>query len=179
MKTNILLIGMPATGKSTLGQLLAEKKGLSFVDVDAIIDGSMGLSGQEILDSFGDDGYGKLEAEALDSIQGNGLVISTGGSAIYQKGAISRLKETALVVHLRANVSSLLARIKDFDQRAIVRAKSLSFADLYAERMPLYEAAADIHFDTDCDGLNAETAVKILICMLDEAPEFSWQANCS
>lgn len=177
MKTNILLIGMPGTGKSTLGKLLAEKKALQFVDVDAMIDANAGLPTQEILDSLGDDGYGKLEANALDSIQGDGLVIATGGSAIYQKPAILRLKLTSLVIHLHAKADTLLLRIKDYDQRAIVRAKTLNFTDLYAERMPLYVAATDIDFDTDQAGMSVEAAVKQLIALVDESLEFSWKAN--
>ncbi len=177
MKTNILLIGMPGTGKSTLGKLLAEKKALQFVDVDAMIDANAGLSAQEILDSFGDEGYSELEASALDSIQGSGLVIATGGSAIYQQEAISKLKLNALTIHLRAKASILLERIKDFDQRAIVRAKELSFAELYAERMPLYEASADINLDTDRDDLSAEITIKELIRALDDTPEFSWMVS--
>ena len=177
MKTNILLIGMPGTGKSTLGKLLAEKKALQFVDVDAMIDANAGLPTQEILDSFGDEGYGELEASALDSIQGSGLVIATGGSAIYQQKAISKLKLNALTIHLRAKASTLLERIKDFDQRAIVRAKELSFTELYAERMPLYEASADINLDTDRDNLSAEIAIKELIRALDDTPEFSWMVS--
>ena len=174
MKTNILLVGMPATGKSTLGKLLAEQKAMQLVDVDAMIDASAGLPTQKILDSIGDEGYGKLEFEALDAIQGNNLVIATGGSAIYQKTVISKLKLTAVVIHLRAKSDILLERIKDYDQRAIVRAKKLSFADLYAERMPLYEAAADINFDTDRQGLSAEMAINELIVILDKLPDFSW-----
>ena len=70
-----------------------------------------------------------------------------------------------------------MLRIKDYDQRAIVRAKTLNFTDLYAERMPLYIAATDIDFDTDQAGMNVEAAVKQLIALVDESLEFSWKAN--
>ena len=177
MKKNILLVGMPGTGKSTLGKLLSEKKGLQFVDVDAMIDASANMPPQEILDSLGDEGFCKLEASALDSIQGDGLVIATGGSAIYQKPAIAKLKLTSLVIHLRAASNTLLERIKDFDQRAVVRAKNLSFAELYAERMPLYQAVTDIDFDTDQPGLTVDTAVQQLIALIDASADFSWMAH--
>lgn len=174
MKTNILFIGMPGTGKSTLGKLLAEYTSLQFVDVDALIDASVDMPAQKILDTLGDDGYGKLEETALNNVQGDGLVIATGGSAIYQQAAILRLKKRALIIHLQAQADNLLERINDFEQRAIVRAKQLSFVDLYAERMPLYSAVADIEFYTDQEELSVEKNVEKLITLLDQWPNFHW-----
>lgn len=165
IKQNFLLIGMPGTGKSTLGKLLADKLNKQFIDTDALISKQLNMPTQRALDTMGNRAFGDAEEHALMSVADinssdingldvngtdvNGLVIATGGSAIYQLDAINHLKESATVIHLIANKETLLDRIDNFSSRAIVIDEGMSFADLYAERMPLYQAVADIEFQTD------------------------------
>ena len=148
-KSNIILIGMPGTGKSTLGALLAESLYKSFVDTDALIESISGLPIQQSLDQLGNEAYGRLEHQALMGIDQGNLVIATGGSAVYQTQAMHYLKNNAIVIHLSASFGTLNQRIKNFDSRAIVMDENMNFSDLYAQRMPLYQAIADIEFVTD------------------------------
>lgn len=148
-KHNIILVGMPGTGKSTLGSLLAESLNKTLIDTDVLISELCGLATQVALDTLGNEAYGELEHQALMGITQDNLIIATGGSAIYQNLAMSYLKENAIVVHLSASFETLNDRIKDFSSRAIVMSEGMTFADLYAERMPLYEAIADIELLTD------------------------------
>ncbi len=144
-----MLVGMPGTGKSTLGALLAESLNKRLIDTDILISEICGIPTQQALDELGNESYGEFEHKALVGITEDDLVIATGGSAIYQKAAMSFLKKNAIVVHLSASFETLSSRIKDFSTRAIVMKDGMTFADLYDERMPLYQEIADIELVTD------------------------------
>ncbi len=172
-KKNILLVGMPGTGKSTLGALLAESLNKNLIDTDILIREICGIPTQQALDELGNDAYGKYECQALEGIVEDDLVIATGGSAIYQKSAVMYLKKNAIVVHLRASFETLSERIKDFSTRAIVIKEGMTFADLYAERMPLYQAVADIELITDEENDSPHESTQKALTLIRQHADFA------
>ena len=165
-KENLLLIGMPATGKSTLGLMLAEKLNKSFVDTDTVIEQISGMACHKLIDLYGIETFSKYEDQALRSQQEKQLVISTGGSAVYCYDAMMELKENAIVVHLSASFETLESRISNFSTRAIVMFDGMNFKDLYHERMPLYREIADIELVTDqADDTPDESLEKVLLAL--------------
>jgi len=172
-KSNILLIGMPATGKSTLGRLLAKELNKSFVDTDDSISDLVGMPIQEALDNFGNKGFGEKENEVLLAVDQSNLIISTGGSAIYQSDAIEYLKLNAITVHLYAEKSTLLKRIQNFSTRALVIEEGMTFEELFEERMPLYVAAADINVSTDGQSGDIRKSLASIIEKVQSHPDYA------
>jgi len=147
-QVNLILIGMPGTGKSTLGEGAAKALGLNFVDTDQIIEDIAGLPVQKVLDQ-GREKFAELENTALKTPPQVDQLIATGGSAIYCKETLSSLKEKSVIVHLVASINTLEERIDNFASRGIVIPEGMTFHDLYAERMPLYKSMADAELITD------------------------------
>lgn len=145
---NLVLIGMPATGKSTLGKELAKALELQFIDTDEEIERLAGKPKQLILDQ-GIDVFSEYEKQALVGLRRAGLVVATGGSAIYCQQALENIKQYSVILHLTASLPSLEKRIKDFDTRAVVMPNKMSFTELYDQRMPLYRQIADVEMKTD------------------------------
>ena len=154
---------MPGTGKSTLGKLLSKALSQHFIDTDDLISDRLKMPMQLALDTLGFDAFSSVEQRILLSINEMKAVIATGGSAIYQKEAILQLKKTAIVIHLSASYETLTQRIENFSSRAIAMSKDMSFQDLYDERMPLYEAVADIHFITDQYEYTLEESLELIL----------------
>jgi shikimate kinase len=146
-KTNILMVGMPGAGKSTIGVLLAKDMSMNFMDVDVFIQGHEGRKLQDIIDNDGIDIFKKLEEKYLMEIDVNGHIISTGGSAIYCTNGINYLKQSCVIVYLDINLETLKERLGDFSTRGVVIKEGQTFMDLYKERCKLYKAAADIAID--------------------------------
>ncbi len=144
MKDNIVLIGMPSCGKSTIGVVLAKVLGYQFVDSDLVIQERTGLLLYEIIDSRGVDGFNRIENEINASLNYHKAVIATGGSVIYGKEAMEHLKSIGTVVYIELPISELRERIGDFAQRGVSIRVGQSFGELYEERKPLYETYADI-----------------------------------
>lgn len=172
-KQNILLIGMPGTGKSTLGKLLSDALGKRFVDTDDLISELLDMPTQEALDTLGSQAFNVAEQKVLMNLSEKNAVIATGGSAIYQKEAIQYLKKDAVVVHLSASYETLTKRIDNFSSRAIVMAKDMSFQDLYNERTPLYEAAADILFVTDQYNQTPQQSLELILKAISQYSDVS------
>lgn len=162
--SNIILIGMPGAGKSTVGVKLAEAMGLAFLDTDVYIE-SIESANLEYLMAFnGAEGFAEIENKYIQSIQCVDTVISTGGSVIYYPEGMSYLKSQGQVVYLKCSISTLEDRLGDLEQRGVLT-KGLSLADIYAERQSLYEKYADITISVD--HLNVDTIVQqILYCKL-------------
>ncbi len=143
-KTNIVLIGMAGSGKSSVGGDLARLLGLDFVDVDMLIEANQHTPLQDLLNDLGAQGFRKLEEKALLSMQYENHIIATGGSAIYSDAGITHLKRSAVVVLLDVALPILEKRVGDFSMRGLVKTEDQTFAQLFAERSPLYQKHADL-----------------------------------
>ena len=164
-KSNIVLIGMPGAGKSTIGVLLAKRRALDFVDTDLLIQRKYGDALQEIVNT---EGYLKLrdiEEEVICSTKRHEHVIATGGSAVYSEKAMMHLKERAIVVFLNVTFEEITRRVTDFDSRGIAMREDQTFEDLFNERYPLYERYAD--YSIDCNLKNQDTITNEICRLLD------------
>ena len=151
MKTrdNIILIGMPGVGKSTVGVLLAKRLKLAFVDTDIYIQTQEGKSLQELIQLHGASGFCDLEGNYILSISATASVIATGGSVVYIQAAMEHLQAGGQIVHLDLELNRLQKRLDDIDARGVVIGPDQHLGDLYAERQPLYAEYADITITTD------------------------------
>ncbi|MEZ5529872.1 MAG: shikimate kinase [Porticoccaceae bacterium] len=151
MKDNIVLIGMPGTGKSTVGLLLAKTLGKDFVDSDILIQVREGKTLQQIMDENDYLHLRQIEEQVLTDILGRNLVIATGGSAVYSEVAMEHLANNGTIVYLDTPLTVLRQRIRDYDTRGIARRPDQSFEELFAERTALYRRYADITVPGDLD----------------------------
>ena len=141
---NLILIGMPGSGKSTVGVLLAKQTARAFVDTDLLIQTAVGRPLQDIVDSDGYVELRRLEEEVLLGIDCCKHVIATGGSAVYSDQAMMHLKTGGRVVFLDVDLETLQERVGDFSQRGLAKRPDQTFAELFAERGALYRRYADI-----------------------------------
>lgn len=155
------LIGMPAAGKSTVGVILAKQTGLRFVDTDLDIQVREGATLQEIIDSRGYLHLRDIEHAVLMEVDLSGALIATGGSVVYSRDAMARLKAAGPVVYLQADPATLEARIALAPPRGIASDSNASFAEVYAERSVLYQRYADLTVDA-CAGSADQVARTIL-----------------
>lgn len=146
-KRNITLIGMPASGKSTVGVLLAKRLGYAFVDVDILIQSQEKRLLKEIIAEEGMEGFLKVENRVNASLETERSVIAPGGSVIYGKEAMEHLKEISTVVYLKLNYEEVEKRLGDLTERGVVLKDGMTLLDLYQERAPYYEKYADITVD--------------------------------
>lgn len=142
--TNIILIGMPGAGKSTLGVQLAKQLGLSFVDTDLLIQTQADRTLQDILDTDGYMALRAIEESTLLNLDVTKTLIATGGSAVYSDKAMRHLKSLGCIIYLEVALESLEARVNNESSRGIARPANQTFADVFAERTPLYHQYADI-----------------------------------
>ena len=142
--SNIVLIGMPGSGKSTVGVILAKMLSKDFIDTDVLIQVSEGRSLQDIVDTDGHLALRALEENQLLALNCKNNVIATGGSAVYSEKAIRHLKSDAVLVFLDVNLHNLLKRVYDFSTRGLAKSPEQSFAELFEERIELYREFADI-----------------------------------
>ena len=154
---NIVLIGMPGAGKSTIGVLLAKSMLMDFVDTDLLIQKRYASSLCDIIKSKGIDEFLSIENSVISSFEFYNCVIATGGSAVYGTEAMEKLKEDAVVDYLKVNPDELVKRIKNIHTRGIAMKEGTTIYELYNQRSPLYEKYSDITID--CSGLSAEQCV--------------------
>ncbi|MBQ6463102.1 MAG: shikimate kinase [Pseudobutyrivibrio sp.] len=147
MKENIVLIGMPGVGKSTLGVVLAKELGFQFVDADLLIQERENRLLKEIIAEDGVEGFLKIENDVNASIRAEKTVIATGGSVIYGSDAMEHLKEIGTVVYLKLDYDTLDSRLGNLKGRGVVLKDGQTLQDLYNERIPLYEKYADVIVD--------------------------------
>lgn len=149
---NIILIGMPSCGKSTVGVLLAKKLGYRFIDSDILIQEREGKLLHEIISEQGVDGFIAVENAFNASIEIDRAVIATGGSVVYGTEAMSHLKRIGRVIYLKISYETLAARLGDYVHRGVVLQKGYTLRDMYEERAVLYEKYADVIIDEDSVG---------------------------
>lgn len=147
MIRNITLIGMPASGKSTIGVLLAKRLGFSFVDVDIVIQEKERRLLKEIIEQEGMEGFLQVEDRINRELEAERSVIAPGGSVIYGAEAMAHLKSISTVVYLRLSYEELEERLGDLIDRGVALKDGMSLRELYEERLPLYERYADITID--------------------------------
>lgn len=162
-KSNIVLIGMPGAGKSTLGVVLAKILGMDFVDGDILIQNQVGNTLQKIIDAQGVDGFLQVENDVLAAVDVQNTVISTGGSAIYSDEAMKHLTEIGTVVYLDVSLEELRSRLGSLHERGVVMRKgvSMSLDEIFEERGPLYRKHAEVTLQTD--GLTVREATRKLV----------------
>ena len=143
-KTNITLIGMPASGKSSVGVVLAKRLGKKFVDTDIVIQEKYGKLLKELIEEHGDEGFREIEDEVNAGLDLDNSIISPGGSVVYGEKAMQHLKEISVIIYLELSYTAIKSRLGDLIERGITLKEGQSLKDLYLERVPLYEKYADI-----------------------------------
>lgn len=162
---NIVLIGMPGAGKSTVGVVLAKHAGFKFVDSDLVIQEQTGMLLHEIITKEGDDGFRQVENRINASLQVKHSVIATGGSVVYGREAMKHLREIGTVVYLKLSCEAIEERLGDLKERGVTLREGQTLRQLYDERIPLYERYADV--TVECEGktireIVAEISARIL-----------------
>ncbi len=157
MKNNIVLIGMPGVGKSTVGVILAKILGYRFVDTDIVIQENENKLLKDIISEKGIDGFIETENKVVKKLKADKSVIATGGSVVYGEEAMKHLCEIGTVIYLKLDYNKLKYRLGNIKNRGVVIRKGQKLSDLYSERCPLYEKYADIIIDEN--GKNIEKTV--------------------
>lgn len=144
---NIVLIGMPTSGKTTIGTELSAVIGYGYIDSDSVIVARAGKNLRELIAELGNEKYLDFEAKVNAEISANRCVIATGGSAIYREKGIRKLQENAVVVYLKISYEEMSRRLGDLVARGVVLKEGFTLLDMYKEREPLYEKYADVTVD--------------------------------
>ena len=158
---NIILIGMPGAGKSTIGVILAKSLLFDFCDTDLSIQKETGESLCDTISKIGIDEFISLEEQVICSHNFTNSVVATGGSAVYGEDAMAKLKGNGTIVYLKVSPEELQSRIKNIHTRGIAMKEGTTIKELYEERAPLYEKYADVTII--CDGKTAEECVDLII----------------
>jgi len=141
---NIVLIGMPGAGKSTVGVLLAKRLGYNFIDTDLLLQSEQQCRLQQLIARVGLESFKELEADVLCRLATTRSVIATGGSAVYSAQAMAHLGQLGQRVFIDIPLEDLLARVNDMDTRGLVIGPGESYQQLYLERQPLYKKYAEV-----------------------------------
>ncbi len=157
MKSNIVLIGMPGAGKSTIGVVLAKIIGYHFLDSDLVIQERENRLLYEIISQEGIEGFLKIENDVNASLNAECSIIATGGSVVYGKEAMEHLKEIGEIVYLKTDYPTIKNRLGNLEKRGVALKPGQTLKDLYDERTKLYEAYADITVDEK--GLGTEETI--------------------
>lgn len=144
---NIILIGMPASGKSTVGVLLAKRIGYRFLDTDLLIQEKEERLLKEIIAVEGMSGFLAIEERINREVDARRTVIAPGGSVIYGPSAMKHFKEIGTVVYLKISYEELTKRLGNLVDRGVALKEGMSLLDLYHERVPIYEKYADVTID--------------------------------
>jgi shikimate kinase len=158
---NIVLIGMPGAGKSTVGVILAKTLGMNFIDTDIVIQEQAGRLLQEMIDEEGPDAFLKIEEETIRSLKGRNAVIATGGSVVFSRRTMQHLKSDGVVIYLNISFEEMVQRLNNITTRGIVLHAGQNLHDMYNERVPLYQKYADI--TVDCSDAHFENIVKKVV----------------
>lgn len=166
MTLSAVLIGMPGSGKSTIGARLAASRGVSFVDTDAYIESVTGRSLQQLLDDLGYLRLRRLEETLIrDMPLTRPVVIATGGSVVYGESAMQTLRQAGPCIFLKVTLDTVRQRVRDFDQRGFSCAPGASLESVFDERQSLYARYADHTFDND------RGDVEEMVALINSLPE--------
>lgn len=157
---NIVLVGMPGCGKSTVGVILAKTLGMSFVDTDLLICAKEGNTLQNIIEKKGIEYFGKTECEVGETLDVKNTVVATGGSMILYESAMKSLRKSSAVVYINVSLDELKRRLVNIKTRGITFEKGETLDDIFASRTPLYQKYADIIVDADKFSIE-ETVTKL------------------
>ena len=158
---NIVLTGMPASGKSTVGVILAKVLGMNFIDTDLVIQNREESLLHEIIKSKGVEGFLKCEEDAVLSINTDNSIIATGGSVVYSEKGMKHLSETGKVVYLKVDKKELFSRLKNINERGVVLRGGESLEEMYDARSVLYEKNAELVIE-EVDSSIEDTVGKII-----------------
>lgn len=164
-KSNIILIGMPGVGKSTVGVLLAKRLQMHFVDTDLFIQAAEGKSLRRLIEVNGMGGFCEIEDRYAKNVDVHNAVIATGGSVVYYPEAMKHLQVDGIIVYMQLPLKELRKRLGDLNKRGVVLEPGQTLAALYEKRIPLYEQWADI--TADLSGLNHEAAVEKIMSAVE------------
>jgi len=159
--TNIILIGMPGAGKSTVGVILAKALGKTFIDTDIVIQEDSGRLLQEIIDTEGPRAFLEIEESTILSRHFANAVIATGGSVVFSTRAMEHLKSGGVVMYLKVSFEEMEKRLRNITTRGIVLIAGQGLREMYDQRVPLYEKYADRTID--CSDKDFETVVRKVI----------------
>ena len=160
-KNNIVLIGMPASGKSTVGVILAKVLGMNFIDSDIVIQQREGARLNELIEKYGVDDFMRREEAAILGIDVSNTVIATGGSAVYSEAAMAHLAKESRIVYLKVELDDLKKRLSDIKGRGVVLREGETLETIYEIRSRLYEKYADITVGED--GASIEDTVRAVV----------------
>lgn len=160
---NIVLIGMPGAGKSTVGVVLAKRMGMSFMDSDLVIQEQEGKTLHKIIEEKGTEGFLEVEDRVNASVNPKNTIIATGGSVVYGKNAMKHLSDIGTICYLKLSYESIADRLGDLTQRGVALKEGQTLMDLYQERTPLYEAYANLTID--CENKNIREIVHEIACI--------------
>jgi len=158
---NIILIGMPGCGKSTVGVVLAKAANMDFIDSDLVIQKQMGKKLSHLIDESGDAGFRAIENRINAELAAENSVIATGGSVIYGEDAMRHLKDIGTVVYLKLSYEAIADRLGDLHARGVSIQPGMTLRDLYDERIPLYEKWADV--TVNCEELRLREVVQVIM----------------
>ena len=163
---NLILIGMPGCGKSTVAVVLAKALGMDFIDSDLVIQKTTGKRLSQIIDESGDEGFREVENRVNAQLEADNSIIATGGSVVYGKEAMRHLKAIGTVIYLKLSYASIEDRLGDLHARGVTIQPGWTLRDLYNERCPLYERWADVTID--CEELRLREVVAELRARLEK-----------
>ncbi len=155
---NIILIGMPGAGKSTVGVILAKTIGMNFIDTDLIIQERYNTLLQDMINNKGIDSFLRKEEESILSLECNNSVIATGGSVVYSPVSMEHLKKLGKIIYLKLTCEEVVSRINNIKTRGIVIEKGQQLSDVFVQRTPLYEKYCDVI--VNCSGVDIESIVE-------------------
>jgi len=161
---NLILIGMPGVGKTTLGEQLAEKTGWDFLDTDVLLETKHEATLQELIDSRDHLEFCQIEEELLLSLNYKNHIIATGGSVVYGQAAMTHLKAIGIIIYLELELITLEKRLTNYDDRGVANPSGYTFEDIYKERIPLYKRYADITIN--CNKQSTEQIIQKILTII-------------
>ena len=164
---NVILIGMPGSGKTTIGTQLSETIGYGYVDSDSVIVAREGKRLNEIIAQQGTEAFLNIEAKVNSELSADRCVIATGGSVIYREKTMQKLQTMGTVVYLKLSCEEIESRLGDLVKRGVAIKEGYTLKDLYEERAPLYTKYT--HLTVELDGKNIDEAVQMVVEVLKKA----------